>query len=176
MSFRPRSYHGHHNQSPHSPYQQSFGDYYKNQNVANLNQHTVQHPAQHSAQHASHPHHDVEALEEPLAPRLPERSSPSKLFMVLMCFSCCMCVLTIVGACFLIPTERLREPSLPHMSSTMVRIMQLKTHDNDENRLDLPVLQTLFPEWRSTSSDSRFNVDRVLADLIVAVRELARRR
>ena len=86
------------------------------------------------------------------------------------------------------PIDRLRDPAhpahpahpaLPHMSTTMVRIMQLKTHDDDENRLDMPVMQTLFPEWRSAApsdGERRFNVDRVLSDLIVAVRELARHR
>ena len=140
-----------------------------------------QHP-QHPQHHCSH-NVDLEAVDDAQPPRLPERSSSGKLFMLFMCFSCCTCLLTVLGACFLIPlpTDRLRDsthPALPHMSTTMVRIMQLKTHDDDENRLDMPVMQTLFPEWRSTAladGERRFNVDRVLSDLIVAVRELARR-
>lgn len=139
--------------------------------------------------HPSHPpypshHGDIEAVDEVSPPRLPERSSSGRLFMILMCFSSCICMITVVGACFLIPmpTDRQRDsahPVLPHMSTTMVRIMQLKTHDDDENRLDMPVMQTLFPEWRSAAlsdGERRFNVDRVLSDLIVAVRELARHR
>lgn len=112
--------------------------------------------------------------------------------MIFMCFSCCMCFLTILAALLMLPTERFQpdrattaHESNPRASSTLLRIMQLKTRDDDETRLDFPMLQTLFPEWRTTAAvgsvkneaknGSHFDVDRVLSDLIIAVRELARR-
>ena len=124
---------------------------------------------------------DIESINEPPPARLPERSSSGKLFMIFMCFSCCTCLFTVTGALLLLPTERLRDaapPIAPQMSGLLLRIVQLKTRDDDENRLEQSTVQALFPEWRSVQGDikTNFNSDRVLSDLILAVRELARRR
>jgi hypothetical protein len=123
----------------------------------------------------------VNSINETPPARLPERSSSGKLFMLFMCFSCCMCVFTILGALVLLPTDRLRDstaPTVPQMSALLLRIIQLKTRDDDENHLEQSTMQALFPEWRSVQGDlkTNFNSDRVLSDLILAVRELARRR
>ena len=136
--------------------------------------------------------YDIESMGEAPALRHPDRSPSGRLFVTFIFFSCCMCIFTVSAAFFVLPTDRLqldRTPvvyrSPPHASTTLLRIMQLKTYDNDESRLDLSMLQASFPEWRLTPSHGEgnseiknslhFDVDHVLSDLILAVRELARR-
>ena len=101
--------------------------------------------------------YDIESMGEAPALRHPDRSPSGRLFVTFICFSCCMCIFTVSAAFFVLPTDRLqldRTPvvyrSPPHASTTLLRIMQLKTYDNDESRLDLSMLQASFPEWRLT--------------------------
>lgn len=120
--------------------------------------------------------YDVEALPEMVAVEPPhlERSGSSRLFLLFVCFSCCVCGTTLFGVLLLLPADirafGREHDHVRHTNQLLDRISEL--HIRDE-QVDISSINLLFPNWR-THNDT-MDVENVIRDLIVVIYELTRR-
>lgn len=120
-----------------------------------------------------HRSYDVESLPEmvPVEPAHLERSGSSRLFLLLVCFSCCVCGTTLIGVVLLLPTDmRTMGRDVHHTNQLIDRILEL--HIRDE-QLEMSSVNQLFPYWRT--HNGTMDTDNVLRDLIVVIYEITRR-